>query len=165
MGAGRLPCCSRINNKRVAMIVMKNWNQPDTGNNRRRVSFLMLSFILLAVMEGVGPLELRAREAPKLVFAVVTEKPVQRNKLQAQVLSEGKVKDALLVPSEAALRNPMWKTIEMCQGVKAEAIQSPSGYEIIEFRILGASMLPMPLQAVAGDCFLKKALEYAPLVE
>ncbi len=123
-----------------------------------RVWYLLL-FLLF-----VGGVEVQAQSDPQLIFAVVTEKPVKRDAIQAEVLIQGKVHSSVLRPSEAARRNPMWKTIEMCQGIKAEAIVSQSGYEVIEFRILGASMLPMPLQAVAGDCFLKKALDYAPLV-
>ena len=120
---------------------------------------------LLIILLAVGWAEVRASNEKQLIFAVVTEKPVKKDAIQAEVLIKGEVHSSVLRPSEAAKRNPMWKTIDMCQGIKAEAIVSPSGYEVIEFRILGASMLPMPLQGVAGDCFLKKALDYAPLVD
>ncbi len=66
---------------------------------------------------------------------------------------------------QGILENIMWKKLETCHSLKVQALKVPEGYRIVSFRVVGAGMLPMSLQGVAGDCLLRKALEYAPLLE
>ena len=106
-----------------------------------------------------------SEDGPILILAVLSEAPTDPDKLRAQVLVKGRLFESVLFPTESVNRNPMWSKLEMCQGMKANGRPVTDGYRIIDFRVLGASMLPMALQGVAGDCFMKKALEYAPLVE
>ena len=127
--------------------------------NPMQILGLILS---LGLFLGMITTPLQAQNSPELIFAVITEEPKDKGRVQAQVLANGKVNDGILMPKGTTQHNPMWKKLEMCQGVKAQAMKTSSGYEILEFRILGASMLPMPLQGVAGDCFLKKAFNFSP---
>ena len=39
------------------------------------------------------------------------------------------------------------------------------GFQIVTVHVIDAGMLPMSLQAFAGDCLIKKAVEIAPLVD
>ncbi len=132
-----------------------------------RVTEVLVPVVVLAMVVLLSPVAslLKAAESPELIFAVVTQEPKDKSHIAAQILVKDQVAEGLLLPTEETLRNPMWKKLELCQGVKAEAIATPTGYQILNFRIVGGRMLPMPLQGVVGDCFLRKALEFAPLVE
>jgi len=55
--------------------------------------------------------------------------------------------------------------LEICHSLKAEGPKGGDGYRISSVKILDAGMLPMALQGIAGECLLKKALDYAPLVD
>ena len=66
------------------------------------------------------------------------------------------------VASEAVLDNLIWKKLEICHALKAEAWKNAEGYRLVSIRALDAGMLPMALQGIAGDCMIKKALEIAP---
>lgn len=120
--------------------------------------------MIMVLLSPVASL-LKAAEGPQLIFAVVTKDPKDRSQVTAQILVKDRVAEGLLLPTEATMQNPMWKKLELCQGVKAEAIFTPAGYQILNFRIVGGRMLPMPLQGAVGDCFERKALDFAPLVE
>ena len=106
-----------------------------------------------------------AQDGPLLIFAVITEAPENKKQVTAQVFAGARAKEASLVADEGILQNIMWKKLEICHSLKAQALKVPGGYRIVSFRIVGAGMLPMSLQGVAGDCLLRKALEYAPLLE
>lgn len=106
-----------------------------------------------------------AQQDPALVFAVVTKISKDHKQVTAQVLDGTAVSEATLIPSDAILDNPIWKKLEICHSLKLEAWKQPEGYRIASVRGLDAGMLPMPLQGLAGDCLLRKALEVAPLVD
>jgi hypothetical protein len=103
--------------------------------------------------------------AQDTIFAVVTKVDKDKRQAVAQVLAGGAVAEGVLVPTEAVQDNLIWKKLEMCHSLKAEATKGPEGYRIMSVKMLDAGMLPMSLQGIAGDCLLKKALEFAPLVD
>ena len=103
--------------------------------------------------------------AQDTIFAVVTKVDKDKRQATAQVLASGAVAESVLIPTETVQDNLVWKKLEMCHSLKAEATKSPEGYRIMSVKMLDAGMLPMSLQGIAGDCLLKKALEFAPLVD
>ncbi|HJU05456.1 MAG TPA: hypothetical protein VJ692_09925 [Nitrospiraceae bacterium] len=103
--------------------------------------------------------------AQETLFAVVTAISKDRKQATAQVVAGGAVSEATLIPTDAVLDNLIWKKIEICHSVRADAEKVGDGYRLLSIKQLDAGMLPMPLQGVAGDCLLKKALEFAPLVD
>lgn len=120
---------------------------------------------LVGLLILLGPVCSLAQEGPLLVFAVVTEVPQDKNEVTAQVFVSGEVSTAKLFPTERARQNVMWRQLEMCQCLKAEVQRIPEGYSITSFKMLSPSMLPMPLQGTAGECMLKKAMEFAPRLD
>lgn len=106
-----------------------------------------------------------AQEATVMIFAVVTKISDDRRHITAQVSTGDTAEETVLVVSDEVLRNPIWRTLEVCHALRGKATKQPEGYHLLSVRVLGAGMLPMTLQGVAGDCLLKKALEYAPLIE
>lgn len=107
-----------------------------------------------------------AQQDASLIFAVIIEAPTDKSRVIAEALAgEKRLGEVMLLADEGLQRHVMWRQLEMCQSVKAEVIREPDGYRVLSFKMVGASMLPMQLQGVAGDCMLKKALEYAPLLE
>lgn len=121
--------------------------------------------VLVGLLLVLGPVLILAQQGPLLVFAVVTEIPQDKSQVTARVYVNGEVSTATLFPTEQAQQNMMWRGLEMCQCLKAEAQKVPEGYTFTSFRMLGPSMLPMPLQGIAGECLLKKALEFAPRLD
>ena len=103
-----------------------------------------------------------AQQDPELLFAVVTKVSKDRRQVTAQVSSGGVVSEATLIASEAVLDNLIWKKLEICHALKADAWKNAEGYRLVSIRVLDAGMLPMALQGIAGDCMIKKALEIAP---
>ncbi|TLY14937.1 MAG: hypothetical protein E6K69_07000 [Nitrospirae bacterium] len=103
-----------------------------------------------------------AQQDPELLFAVVTKVSKDRHQVTAQVSSGGVVSEVTLIASEAVLDNPIWKKLEVCHAIKADAWKNAEGYRLVSIRALDAGMLPMALQGIAGDCMIKKALEIAP---
>lgn len=118
-----------------------------------------------SLLVGFESTRILAEGGLRLIFAVVTEVSDDKGRVTGQVFVEGEVIEAVLIADEQVLRNVMWQKLELCQSLKAQARETPEGYRIVSFRMLGPSMLPMPLQGVSGDCFLRKAMEYAPLLE
>lgn len=117
---------------------------------------IWLSLLLL-------PLMVSAQEDPLILFAVVTQIPKDKKQVTAQAVGTGgAVTEIVLIASEAVLANPIWKKLEICQSLRVEAWKNPDGYRVVSAKILDSSMLPMSLQGIAGDCLLKKALEFAP---
>ena len=53
----------------------------------------------------------------------------------------------------------------MCHSLRADGWKTAEGYRIVSIKLLDAGMLPMTLQGLAGDCLLKKALEFAPQID
>lgn len=103
-----------------------------------------------------------AQKDPEVLFAVVTKVSKDRQQVTAQVSSGGVVSEATLIASEAVLDNLIWKKLEICHALKADAWKNAEGYRLVSIRVLDAGMLPMALQGIAGDCMIKKALEIAP---
>ncbi len=131
--------------------------QPRAG-----AVLVVLAGILLLALPAPTVL---AQGDPMLVFAVVTSLSKDGKEVKGQVYAGGKVMEAVLIPTDPIKNNLAWKKLELCHALRAEAWQVPEGFRIASIRILNAGMLPMALQGLAGDCLLKKALEFAPLVD
>jgi hypothetical protein len=122
------------------------------------------AFVLLFGVMAVS----EAQQDPLLIFAVVTKVPKDKSKVTAQIVvgaGGGTVTETILIASDAVQDNLIWKKLEVCHSLRAEAWKNPDGYRVVSVKILDAGMLPMALQGIAGDCLLKKALEFAPLVD
>jgi hypothetical protein len=102
---------------------------------------------------------------PELAFAVVLRISKDKKQVVAQVASGSSVAEAALIPADSVQDNPIWKKLEICHALRIEVVKVPEGYRVVSLKALDAGMLPMTLQGIAGDCLLKKALEYAPLVD
>lgn len=103
--------------------------------------------------------------AQETIFAVVTSIPKDKRQITAEVSVGGAVSKATLAPTEEVLDNLIWRKLEICHALKAEGLKIGEGYRLTSVKALDAGMLPMALQGVAGECLLKKALEFAPLVD
>jgi hypothetical protein len=103
--------------------------------------------------------------AQETIFAVVTSVPKDKRQITAEISVGGTVSQAILTPIEEVLDNLIWRNLEICHALKAEGLKIGEGYRITSVKALDAGMLPMALQGVAGECLLKKALEFAPLVD
>lgn len=107
-----------------------------------------------------------AQEDPPVLFAVITKVPKDRRQVTAQVAAMGgSVTEATLIATDPVLDNPIWKKLEVCHSLRVEAWKNPEGYRVVGVKVLDAGMLPMTLQGIAGDCLLKKALEFGPMVD
>ena len=103
--------------------------------------------------------------AQETIFAVVTNVPKDKRQITAEISVGGTVSQATLAPTEEVLDNLIWRKLEICHALKAEGLKIGEGYQVTSVKVLDAGMLPMALQGVAGECLLKKALEFAPLVD
>lgn len=126
---------------------------------------MMIRALLILSMLAVIAGQVLAQGDPALIFAVVTKVPRDRSQVPAHVLAGGQVTTSQLLASDEILGNPVWRTLEMCHSLKAEAWKTPVGYRLASVRVVNPSMLPMELQGVAGDCLIRKALEIAPLAD
>lgn len=107
-----------------------------------------------------------AQEDTPVFFAVVTKVPKDRKQVTAQLAAMGgPVVEATLIATDPILDNPIWKKLEVCHSLRVEAWKNPEGYRVVGVKVLDAGMLPMTLQGLAGDCLLKKALEFGPMVD
>jgi hypothetical protein len=106
-----------------------------------------------------------AQNDPLTIFAVVTKVSKDRRQVTAQVASGSGSSEAALIPADAVLDNPIWRKLEVCHSLRGEAWKTADGYRLVAVRILDAGMLPMQLQGIAGDCLLKKALEFNPQID
>ena len=122
-------------------------------------AFLILS--ILALTTGAA----LAQGDTATIFAVVTKVPHDRSQVPARILAGGQVTDSLLLAPDEILSNPIWRTLEMCHSLKAEAWKTPGGYRLASVKVVDSGMLPMELQGVAGDCLIRKALDIAPLAD
>ena len=100
-----------------------------------------------------------------LGFAVVIEVPKDKARVSAKVSVNDAVSDMKLLASETILNNLIWKKLEICHAMKIEGFKVAEGFQIVTVHMIDASMLPMSLQSLAGDCLIKKAIEIAPLVD
>jgi hypothetical protein len=99
-----------------------------------------------------------------VLFAVVTNISKDRKAVIAQVTTGGAVSEATLIPNDVVLDNLIWRNLEICHSIRADTEKVVEGYRLLSVKQLDAGMLPMTLQGVAGDCLLKKALDFAPLL-
>jgi len=106
-----------------------------------------------------------SQEDPLVIFAVVTKVSKDKKQVMAQVSTGGPATETPLIPTDPILDNLIWKKLEVCHSLRVEAWKNQEGYRIVSVKVLDAGMLPMALQSIAGDCLIKKALEFAPLVD
>lgn len=111
------------------------------------------------------PVSAVAQRDSEQIFAVITEVPEDKSRVAAQVLAGESVGEAELLADEGIQGHVMWRKLEMCQSIRAEVRREGNDYRVLSFKMVGAFMLPMALQGIAGDCLLKKAMQYAPLLE
>lgn len=126
-----------------------------------RLSPLLLLFCLIAM--GIAPLA--QAEGELLAFAVVSEAPKDKARVAAKVSVNDAVSDMKLLASEAIVNNLIWRKLEICHAMKLEGYKVAEGFQVVTVHVIDASMLPMSLQSIAGDCLIKKALEIAPMVD
>ncbi len=100
-----------------------------------------------------------------LIYAVVSEEPKDKTHVPAKVSISDVVSDTKLLVPDTIAHNPVWRTLEICHAVRLEGTKTSEGIKVVDAKIINASMLPMSLQAFAGDCLIKKALNVAPLVD
>jgi hypothetical protein len=122
-------------------------------------ALLILSILTLTAGPGL------TQGDPSTIFAVVTKVPKDRSQIPARVLAGGQVTDSLLIVPDEILGNPIWRTLEMCHSLKAEAWKTQAGFRLASVKVVDSGMLPMELQGVAGDCLIRKALDIAPLTD
>lgn len=113
----------------------------------------------------LGALEVGYSEEELLIFAVVTEVPKDKSRVTVKASINDVASDTKLLASDTILNNLIWKKLEICHAMRVEGIKASDGYKVVTVRVIDASMLPMSLQSIAGDCLIKKAIEVAPLVD
>jgi len=121
-----------------------------------------LPFVLLTICRVASP---AWADDDQMFFAVVSAAPKDKTRVSAKVLSDGAVSDLKLIPGDAVVGNPVWRTLEVCHALKIEGVRIAEGLKVLSAKVLDASMLPMALQGYAGDCLIKKAVEIAPLAD
>ena len=127
---------------------------------------LHLSRLLLLIgLITTGTDSLVQADSEILAFAVVIETPKDMARVSAKVSVNDAVSDMKLLASETILNNLIWKKLEICHAMKLEGYKVAEGFQVVTVHIIDASMLPMSLQSIAGDCLIKKAIEIAPLVD
>jgi hypothetical protein len=124
-----------------------------------RVLELSVVIVLWTMVAGA------AEQNAEVIFAVVTKVSKDRRQVTAQTFVGGAAVETTLLPTDAVLENLVWKKLEVCHSLRAEGLKTVEGYRIVSVRIVDAAMLPMGLQGLAGDCLLKKALEFAPQID
>jgi len=122
-----------------------------------------LLLILFSLMMGTtSPAQ---ADGEILAYAVVSEVPRDKARISAKVSLNDTVSDMRLLASETILNNLIWKKLEICHAMKLEGYKVAEGFQIVSVHVIDAGMLPMSLQSFAGDCLIKKALEFAPMVD
>ena len=120
--------------------------------------------MVLALCLAVAP-SLTTASDPELIFAVVLKISKDKHQVTAQVAAANTTTESALIPSDQVTDNLVWNKLEICHALRAEAFKTQDGYRIVSVKAIDAGMLPMSLQAIAGDCLIKKAIEFAPLVD
>ncbi len=123
---------------------------------------LLLMLFSLMVMGTASSVQ---ADSEILGFAVVSEAPKDKARVSAKVSVNDAVSDMPLLASETILNNLIWKKLEICHAMRVEGYTVAEGFQIVTVHVIDAGMLPMSLQAFAGDCLIKKAVEIAPLVD
>ena len=123
---------------------------------------LLLMLFSLMVMGTASSVQ---ADSEILGFAVVSEAPKDKARVLAKVSVNDAVSDMTLLASETILNNLIWKKLEICHAMRVEGYTVAEGFQIVTVHVIDAGMLPMSLQAFAGDCLIKKAVEIAPLVD
>jgi hypothetical protein len=114
----------------------------------------------MAAVSGV-PADVVAQSDPTILFAVVTKVPRDHATITVQAATaSGTAFETVLVPSEPIRDNLIWRKVEVCHSLRVEAWKNQETYRVVGIRALDAGMLPMSLQSLAGDCLIKKALEF-----
>ena len=126
-----------------------------------RLPLLLMLFGLIVM----GTASVVQADGEILGFAVVSEVPKDKARVSAKVSVNDAVSDMKLLASETILNNLIWKKLEICHAMKIEGFKVAEGFQIVTVHMIDASMLPMSLQSIAGDCLIKKAIEIAPLVD
>ena len=127
---------------------------------------LRLSLLLmLSGLIAMGTASLVQADGELLAFAVVSEVPKDKARVSAKVSVNDAVSNMKLLASDAILNNLIWKKLEICHAMKLEGYKVAEGFQVVTVHMIDASMLPMSLQSIAGDCLIKKAIEIAPLVD
>ena len=126
-----------------------------------RLSLLLMLFGVIAMRTAL----LVQADGEILGFAVVSEVPKDKARISAKVSVNDVVSDMKLLASETILNNLIWKKLEICHAMKLEGFKVAEGFQIVTVHVIDASMLPMSLQSFAGDCWIQKAIEIAPLVD
>jgi len=121
--------------------------------------------IALSLTILLGALRVGYSEEELLIFAVVTEVPKDKSRVTVKASINDVASDTKLLASDTILNNLIWKKLEICHAMRVEGTKASDGYKVVTVRIIDASMLPMSLQSIAGDCLIKKAIEVAPLVD
>jgi hypothetical protein len=113
----------------------------------------------------LAPAVARPQNDVPFFFAVVSKLSKDKRQVSAHVLAGNAVNEAALLPSENVADNLIWRKLEVCHSLRFEGSKSPEGYRLTSVKIVDAGMLPMALQGLAGDCLMKKALEFAPAID
>lgn len=122
--------------------------------------------LITGLLWGLSPGIALPQQDPLVIFAVVTKVSKDKKQVSAQVVEgTSAAAEAALIPTDPILDNLIWRKLEVCHALKAEAWKTPDGYRIVTVRVLDAGMLPMTLQGFAGDCMIRKALEFGPSVD
>ncbi|MBH0199611.1 MAG: hypothetical protein HP497_09365 [Nitrospira sp.] len=127
-------------------------------------TIIAIGCLLASLLWVTGPNSSRA-EDDVVAFAVVSEQPKDKTRIVAKVAIEGAVSDMKLLAPDHILSNLSWKKLEICHAMKLEGRLVQEGFRVSSVRVIEGAMLPMALQGFAGDCLLKKALEFAPYVD
>jgi len=127
------------------------------------MQWFVCTALSLAIM--LGTLTVGYSQNELLIFAVVTEVPKDKSRVTVKASINDVASDTKLLASDTILNNLIWKKLEICHAMRVEGFKGPDGYKVLTVRIIDASMLPMSLQSIAGDCLIKKAIEVAPLVD
>lgn len=141
--------------------------KPRADITRHNCGVGMKRLLCMAVTLTItlGALGVGQADDELLIFAVVTEVPKDKSRVTVKASINDVASDTKLLASDTILNNLIWKKLEICHAMRVEGIKASDGYKVVTVRIIDASMLPMSLQSIAGDCLIKKAIEVAPLVD
>ena len=79
-----------------------------------------LPFVLLTICRVASP---AWADDDQMFFAVVSAVPKDKTRVSAKVLSDGAVSDLKLIPGDAVVGNPVWRTLEVCHALKIDGVR------------------------------------------
>ena len=123
----------------------------------------LLLLLMLTGLMAIGAQSSVQADSEVLGFAVVSEAPRDKAVVPAKFSVNDTVSDIKLLASETILNNLIWKQLEICHAMRIEGYRVAEGFQVLTVHIIDAGMLPMSLQSFAGDCLIKKAVEFAPM--